>query len=247
MKKTVLIALLAVVLVHVGARPASAQAGIIRWIAKLSGPGPLKAYGYELYPFCFGKKSGLTRAGGDKAPTKTPREIDAAPFEPAFDLNCRSFSPNSPLLKIGFQGANFSGDNTLKYDASVPASLTDTVYGQIYAVTGDVSLSEGRIEAGGSTGRMYFTGTPAGAFSHPLHEMRGTIHIVPLFMKNLSNLSPLRRYKIDWLQYRISLNIVPGGLEDTDFGAIPGTFPRTEAEYEWHQTIVVNFGNLFGW
>ena len=78
MKKTVLIALLAVVLVHVCERPASAQAGIIRWIAKLSGPGPLEAYGYELYPLCFGKKIGRQLAPVGHAPTKTASEIDAA-------------------------------------------------------------------------------------------------------------------------------------------------------------------------
>jgi len=247
MKKAVLIALIAVAFVHLCAREASAQTGIIRWIAKLSGPGPLEAYGYELYPLCVGKKTGRTRAGGQPMERS---QIDAQPFAPDFDLNCRSFSREHPLVKIGFQMADFRGDNGLEYDPSVPESLSDTVHGKIYSLTGDVSLVSGTFDLGGAVGRMHFTGTPAGALTHPLYEIRGTINLIPLinWKKVRSRSVPVpERYRMDWFQFRLSINVIPGGLEDTDFGAIPGTFGPTDTEVSFTPTILVNFGNLFDW
>jgi hypothetical protein len=246
MKRILPMTLLAVVFGLVGARPADAQSGIIRWIEKLSGPGPLKAYGYELYPFCVGKNTQWTRGGREPL---SPASIDNQPYEVGLDLNCRAFSRNHRLAKIGFQVADFWGDNQLEYDASVPDSLTDTVHGKIYAVTADLSLYKGRFDVGGSFGRMYFTGAPAGPFSHPLYEVRGTLNILPIVnwggppgQQTVPN-----RYRNDWIQFRLSINIVPGGLEDTDFGAIPGTFPRTETEVSVRPTLLVNLGNAFGW
>ena len=121
MKKTMLIALLAVVLVHVGARPASAQAGIIRWIAKLSGPGGFVGPGYEFFPLCFGKKNGVTRLGPLNPAAITDDRVFAA------DLNCRGFQRDGRLLLGGFQVAHMTGGNNQQYDSSVAESFTDRV------------------------------------------------------------------------------------------------------------------------
>jgi hypothetical protein len=247
MRKPVFIVLVAIVLGLLIAPDAAAQAGIVRWIAKLSGPGPIEAYGYELYPLCVGKKTGRTRAGGQPMERG---QIDAQPFGPDFDLNCRSFSRDHPLVKIGFQMADFRGDNQLEYDPSVPESLTDTVRGKLYSLTGDVSLVSGTFDLGGAIGRMHFTGAPAGPVTHPLYEIRGTLNIVPLVnWKRVRTraVSVPERYRMDWVQFRVSINIVPGGLEDTDFGAIPGTFGPTDTEVSVRPTILVNLGNLFDW
>lgn len=246
MKKTLPIVLLALACGLFPARSAEAQSGIIRWIEKLSGPGPYVAYGYELYPLCYGKNTGRRRH--DASAGSAQQAVDQ-PSVFRGDLNCRGFSRSAPLLKIGFQYSAFQGDNQLQYDASVPSSLTDTVYGNIYAVTGDVTVAAGRFDLGGSLGAMHFTGTPTGSVLHPIFEFRGNINILPLFYPETvrSQNPPTEWYKRDWLQFRLSMNIVPGGLEDTDFGAIPGTFPRTDTEVSLRPAILVNLGSAFDW
>jgi hypothetical protein len=248
MKRAVLITLLTVICGHVSARPAIAQAGVIRWLEKLSGPGPLEAYGYELYPLCYGKNTGRSRSG--REPIKEPAEIDKQPFAPGFDLNCRGFSRDHVLVKFGFQIADFHGKNQLEYDPSVPASLTDSVKGKIYSANADVSLASGLFELGAGIGRLHFTGTPAGSLTHPLYEIRGNFNIIPIArwrQVQSRSLSVEERYRMDWLQFRLSINIVPGGLDDADFGAIPGSFGPTDTEISVYPSIVINFGNLFDW
>jgi len=43
------------------------------------------------------------------------------------------------------------------------------------------------------------------------------------------------------------MNIMPGGLSDEDFGAIPGSFPSTSTEVTLRGSIAINLGNLFKW
>jgi hypothetical protein len=51
----------------------------------------------------------------------------------------------------------------------------------------------------------------------------------------------------DRVQFRLSMNIVPGGLQDTDLGAVPGSLPRTDAEVSVRPTVPFNLGSLFDW
>ena len=101
MKKTVFIALIALAFVHVCAREASAQAGIIRWIAKLSGPGGFTGFGYEFFPLCYGKKNGVTRLG-----TRGRRKSATAERSRGSELHADSHR-DGRLLMGGFQVADF--------------------------------------------------------------------------------------------------------------------------------------------
>lgn len=248
MKKTVFIALIALAFVHVCAREASAQAGIIRWIAKLSGPGGFTGFGYEFFPLCYGKKNGVTRLG-----TVTSEVGDSRAF--AADLNCRGFHRDGRLLMGGFQVVHLKGANNLQYDDSVPRSFTESVEAILVMATVDTGIGHRAFDVGAGAGFVRYYGMPAVPFNHPIYHLRLTVK--PLALERRPALVPpndpaykaavLDRYKDDVLQVRLEMNVVPGGIDDADFGAIPGTFPRTSTEVTVRGSIAVNLGNLFKW
>ena len=251
MKKTMAIALLAVVFVHVCAREASAQAGIIRWIAKLSGPGGFTGVGYEFFPLCYGKKNGISRLD-----PRVDREEIAAPRAFAVDLNCRSFQRDGRLLIGGFQVAHLSGENNQQYDSSIQESFTDRVEGILFMGTADLGVGHPAFDVGLGAGFIRFYGMPAVPFNHPIYHVRLTVK--PMVFKPKPppdskqpdaeyTRAVLDRYQDDLLQLRLEMNIMPGGLDDSDFGAIPGSFPSTPTEVTVRGTIAVNLGNLFKW
>jgi hypothetical protein len=250
MKKTTLIALLAVVLMHVSARPASAQSGIIRWIAKLSGPGGFVGPGYEFFPLCYGTRNGVSRLRPVNSEVIGTKAFDT-------DLNCRGFQRDGRLLMGGFQVAYMTGANNQQYDASVPESFTDRVEALLVMGTADMGVGHPAFDVGVGAGFVRFFGMPAAPFNQPIYHVRLTVKPMALKPKPAPvyrqgddaayTQAVLDRYQDDLLQLRLEMNVMPGGLSDEDFGAIPGTFPSTSTEVTLRGTIAINLGNLFKW
>ena len=192
--------------------------GIIRWIAKLSGPGGFTGFGYEFFPLCYGKKNGVTRLG-----TVTSEVSDSRAF--AADLNCRGFHRDGRLLMGGFQVAHLKGANNLQYDDSVPRSFTE--YGRSDSRHGAQSIpasATGPSTPGRGAGFVRYLRHASVPFNHPIYHLRLTIK--PLALERKPALVPpsdpayraavLDRYKEDALQVRLEMNMMPGGLDDAD-------------------------------
>ena len=97
--------------------------------------------------------------------------------------------------------------------------------------TVDTGIGHRAFDVGAGAGFVRYYGMPAVPFNHPMYHLRLTIK--PLALVSVSQLgSPNRsryraavldRYKEDALQVRLEMNVVPGGIDDAYFGAIPGT------------------------
>ena len=246
MKRVLPIVFFALGCVLVAAQPAVAQSGIIRWIEKLSGPGDFVGVGYEFFPLCYGHKSGLVRST-DQVQTVNDDRAFAA------DLNCRSFRRDGHLVIAGFQVANLWGKNNLTYDSSVSDSFTETVEAMLVMGTIDVGVGHPAIDVGFGAGFMRFSGMPAPPFNHGIYHVR--LAFKPLAFRqppvrqegSEDRQTLLRRYQADWLQLRLEWDVIPGGLDDSDFGAVPGSFPRTSTETGLRASVAVNLGNVFKW
>lgn len=237
MKRLILIALAAFALSLASARPASAQAGFIRWLEKLSGPGPFVGGGLELYGLCY---------GGEKASVLDADASATGKSKWFWDSNCGRAARDRQRLTVGVQLSKMLGDNGLQYDESVPADRHDTVGASLFLGTADLGVTRA-LDIGAAVGFIHFTGAPPGAFTRPAIEpLRVTWK--PLAMKPLAAGadSARQQYRREWLQLRIVIDVLPGGFDAEDFGAIPGTF-KTGTEVQGNLYVIVNVANLLGW
>lgn len=223
------------------ARPASAQAGFVRWLEKLSGPGPFVGAGIEIYGLCY---------GAEKALATDPETVErsSATARWFFDPNCGRAARDQRRLTVGVQLSRLVGDNGLQYDDSVPVKLHDTVGASIFMGTADVGVHRS-LDVGSALGFVHFTGAPPGAFSRLMIEpIRVTWK--PLAMKpvpaNASAAEARAAYRREWLQIRVVMTVLPGGFDAEDFGAIPGSY-KSGTEVQGNLYVMANVANLLGW
>jgi hypothetical protein len=238
MKKAVLIGLLTLACGLVPARPAEAQAGFIRWLEKLSGPGPFYGAGFDLYGFCYGvkKETSLTPDFTEDALTTQQRRW-------FFDVNCGKANRTSKRLTVGVQFSKLWGDNNLQYDPAVPEDQRDTVAATIFLGSADFGVDRA-LDIGAGLGFIHFTNTPAAGFSRVLVEpLRVTWK--PLTMRRAAA-SADNLYRREWLQFRLVMTVLPGGFDAEDFGAIPGSY-SSGTEVQANLYIIVNATNLLKW
>lgn len=243
MKRLVLIALATLALGLVPARPAAAQAGFVRWLEKLSGPGPFVGAGLEIYGLCYGVEKALPTD-----PEVTERAAAAAGPQWFFDPNCGRAARDQRRLTVGVQLSKLVGDNGLQYDDSVPAKLHDTVGASIFMGTADLGVHRS-LDVGAALGFVHFTGAPPGGFSRVMLEpIRVTWK--PLAMKpvspNASAAEARAAYRREWLQIRVVMTVLPGGFDAEDFGAIPGSY-KSGTEVQGNLYVMANIANLLGW
>jgi hypothetical protein len=239
MKKVVLVGLLALACGLVPARPADAQAGFIRWLEKLSGPGPFYGAGFELYGLCYGvEKNSSIQAD------PPPEEAFKRSRDWFWDVNCGKAARNRQRLTVGVQFSKLWGDNNLQYDeTAVPEDQRDTVGATIFLGTADLGVARA-LDVGAGLGFIHFTNTPPGGFSRVLLEpLRVTWK--PLTMRRASA-SAEDLYRREWLQFRVVMTVIPGGFDAEDFGAIPGSY-TSGTEVQTNLYIIVNATNLLKW
>jgi hypothetical protein len=236
MKRTVLIGLVMLACGLVPARPASAQAGFIRWLEKLSGPGPFVGGGFEINGLCFGAEKDAVAA--PDPPASQPRGW-------FWDVNCARAARNRQRLTVGVQFAKLTGDNNLQYDETVPGDLRDNVTATVFLGTADLGVARA-LDVGAGFGFIRFTGTPPGGFSRFSAEpLRVTLK--PFAMRPVQpGDTPRQLYRREWLQLRVVMTVIPGGFDAEDFGAIPGTF-HSDTEIQANMYIIVNLANIVGW
>ena len=239
MKKPLLIMLAVVALGLVQASPAAAQTGFIRWLERLSGPGPFVGGGIEIYALCRGVET--DRPGGVAA----EGEQAASWF---WDANCGRASRDHRRVTFGASWARMVGNNTLQYDASVPSDLTKRVTASMFLLNADVGVVRS-IDLGAAVGFTQFSGAPPGAFSRATAEPL-RITWKPLAMKPVSQRPTAEEaraaYRREWLQVRMVVTVLPGGFKAEDFGAIPGSY-RSKTEVQTNLYVLVNVANLLGW
>jgi hypothetical protein len=237
MKKLVLIGLATFVLGLVPARPAEAQAVFIRWLEKLSGPGPFTGLGFELYGICYGVPKGDPR---DTDPPTT-----AASRNWFVDINCGRASRGSAderglninRAAIGLHYSRMWGDNELQYDPAVPEDQTDRVTASLLMGIADFGLIRA-LDVGAGVGFIRFSGTPAPAFSKLTFEpIRVTFK--PIALKRAG------AYRHEALQLRVVMTVLPGGFDAEDFGALAGTF-KSNTEIQGNLYLLLNLGSVFG-
>lgn len=236
MKKAVLIGLLACACGLVPARPANAQAGFIRWLEKLSGPGPFVGTGIEIYGLCY---------GAEKA-TVAAQDSSAAEAKTWFwDVNCARSARDRQRITVGVQFAKMWGNNNLQYDEeAVPENLRDTVGATVLLGSADLGVARA-LDVGAGVGFIHFTGAPPGGFSRVLFEpLRVTWK--PLASRPSAGISSAQLYKREWLQLRLVMTVIPKGFDAEDFGAIPGSY-KSGTEVQANMYLIVNAANLLGW
>ena len=236
MKKAVLIGLLALACGLVPAKPADAQAGFIRWLEKLSGPGPFVGAGLEIYGLCYGVEKPSAIAQDNSG--EQPRTF-------FWDVNCGKAARDRQRLTVGVQFSKMWGDNNLQYDeAAVPANLRDTVGATVFLGSADLGVTRA-LDIGAGVGFIHFTGTPPGSFTRPMLEpLRVTWK--PLASRPTAGASSEQLYKREWLQLRLVMTVIPKGFDAEDFGAIPGSY-KSGTEVQANMYIIVNTANLLGW
>jgi hypothetical protein len=235
MKKAVIVGLLALACGLVPA-PASAQAGFIRWLEKLSGPGPFVGGGLEIYGLCY---------GAEKASISAPEPPGTEPRRWFFDVNCARAARDRQRLTIGVQFAKMVGNNNLQYDESVPENFRDTVGATAFLGSADLTVAR-PLDLGVGLGFLHFTGTAPGSFTRvAIEPIRVTWK--PLAMRPSASEDGLRGlYRREWLQLRLVMTVIPGGFDAEDFGAIPGSY-RSGTEIQANMYVIVNAANLLGW
>jgi hypothetical protein len=236
MRQSVVIGFFALTCALVSARPADAQAGFIRWLEKLSGPGPFVGAGLEIYGLCY---------AAEKDSITAPEPAATEPRRWFFDVNCARAARDRQRLTIGVQFSKMIGDNNLQYDASVPDDLHDTVGAT--ALLGSADLTVARpLDLGVGVGFLHFTGGLPGSFTRfALEPLRVTWK--PLAMRPAADSSDrMGLYKREWLQIRLVMTVIPGGFDAEDFGAIPGSY-RSGTEVQANMYLIVNAANLLGW
>jgi hypothetical protein len=231
MKKLVVIGLLALASSLVAARPASAQAGFIRWLEKLSGPGPFVGAGLEVYGLCYGLRV------ADPGETPDPNR------KWFWDGNCRRASRDQQRLTVGVQFSKLVGDNGLLYDETVPEDLRDSVGATLFLGSADLGVMRA-LDVGAGVGFVRFTGMPSAGFTRvALEPLRVTWK--PLTMRS-RGADSAAMYKREWLQVRLVMTVLPGGFDAEDFGAIPGSY-SSGTEVQANMYLIVNVANLLGW
>lgn len=214
---------------------AHAQAGFIRWLEKLSGPGPFVGGGLEIYGLCY---------AAEKDSIDGPEPAATQPRNWFFDVNCARAARDRQRLTIGIQFAKMTGDNDLLYDESVPENLRDSVSATTLMGSADLSLTRS-LDVGVGLGFIHFGGSPRGSFSRvALEPIRVTLK--PLAMRPTGGRSLMELYKQEWLQLRVVMTVLPGGFDAEDFGAVPGSY-RTGTEVQANMYFIVNMANLLGW
>jgi hypothetical protein len=216
------------------AAPAFAQSGIIRWLEKLSGPGPFVGVGLEIYGLCYANEKGAIAA---------PDASATAERQWFWDVNCGRAARDRQRLTVGVQFSKLTGDNDLQYDESVPADQRDSVGATILLGSADLGVTRA-LDIGACIGFLHLSGTPAGSFTRPMLEpLRVTWK--PLAMRP-GAADPLTAYKREWLQLRVVMTVLPGGFDAEDFGAIPGSY-KSGTEIQANFYVIVNAANLLGW
>jgi hypothetical protein len=238
MKKAALIGVLALAWTIVPARPAEAQAGFIRWLEKLSGPGPFVGAGFELYGYCYGVKKEDPTSPDPSAESPANREF-------FWDVNCGRAARNSQRLTFGVQFSRLWGNNNLQYDeAAVPADQRDTVGATVFLGSADLGVVNA-LDVGAGIGFIHFTGTPPGSFTKLAFEpLRVTWK--PLVSRPSRLQSAEQAYQREWLQLRLVMTVIPGGFDAEDFGAIPGSY-SSGTEVQANLYVIVNPANLIKW
>jgi hypothetical protein len=181
-------------------RPASA-AGFIEWLERLSGPGPFIGGGVSVQFVCLGFK------GRD-----TERSLFVSPY-------CREIDRESHPIFLGVDAAWLTGENNLEYDQLLPEGARNVRMFKM-GVTGDYGITRS-FDIGVGLGFMRLTGMPADTFT------RFTIQPVRVTWKPLTMRSSPDRDEVvkkEWLQIRYVATVIPGGFDDGDFGARPGSF-----------------------
>ncbi len=235
MRQAVVIGLFTLACGLVPARPAEAQAGFIRWLEKLSGPGPFVGVGLEIYGLCY---------AAEKDSITAPEPAAAEPRRWFFDVNCARAARDRQRLTIGVQFSKMIGDNELQYDPSVPDDLHDTVGATAFLASADLSVTRA-LDLGVGLGFLHFTGAPPGSITRvALEPIRVTWKPLAMRPAGTTNLAGL--YKREWLQLRLVMTVIPGGFDAEDFGAIPGSY-RSGTEVQANMYFIVNAANLLGW
>jgi hypothetical protein len=232
-RAVVLHSVVVVLAVLVIPRAAAAQTGFVRWLERLSGPGPFTGAGVQIDGLCFGaEKSRPTEEDPERSTTRRW----------FFDVNCGRAARNQGRLTIGAELSKLSGKNTLQYDAGIPADQTDHVGATLFLVDANVGVDR-PLDIGAAAGFIHFTGFPGGSLS------RFVVEPIRLTLKPLAiargEVSAAQAYRREWLQLRLVATIIPGGFDAEDFGAIPGTF-QSGTEFQGNFYVLVNVGNLLG-
>ena len=236
MKNVVCIGLIAFAWGLVDARPAFGQAGVIRWIEKLSGPGPFFGAGFEIYGLCYAAEKDSIEAADPEATTRRTW---------FFDPNCARAARDRQRLTVGVQWSKLFGDNDLQYDElAVPEDQRDGVWLTTFLASADLGVARA-LDVGAGIGFMHFSGIQPGSFTRlALEPLRVTLK--PLAMQPVTSGGMRSAYRREWLQLRLVMTVIPGGFDAEDFGAIPGSY-SSGTEVQANIYIIVNAANMFGW
>lgn len=223
---------LAILVVTASPLPASAAVG---WLERLSGPGPFKGVQYAFPIACYGWKV-LPADGGDARDQQAPRSEG----EPSLflDYDCSRADHRQMRVVLGVDVASLAtNDNPLVYTG--PAA-NDKPGVRAFLLVPYASVPLGlAFEAGAGIGFVRFTDRDSEDVDFSSTKL--LIQPIRLTFKPLAPFSDSTRW--EFLQFALNGTLIAQKIEDTDFGAVPGTF-REPTEMLWQATIRIDVGKL---
>jgi hypothetical protein len=249
--------------------PTSATANIVRWVDKLSGPGPFKGFEIEWRLVCLGDPQ-PSYALSDPGEVEKQRAAAEKEVEDDGKINKKARAAATALgllapgcvvdkvekgalrrssVNVAF-GVFASTKNRLVYNP--PGTDEKDPFNQVKLTTLELSfdyrLVRG-VDAGAGIAAYFFSGARFDAFTRlALEPIRLSWRPVAMFASD-SKCLPTKSDSPCWqrmLVVRTSYFVIPHGFDAEDFGATPGTF-RTSRDKLFSYAFMADTEPLYRW
>ena len=214
--------LLAIIMVVMA--PRSADANLLSWLSRLSGPGPF--WGVDV--------SVCVHAVEVKEKDVTTQRTDPNQHtEVGFDFPCRELTFEQRHVSFNINGgAAYAWKNPLNYDGVDVADRSDNVWLLKLGTSVDYTAAPS-FDIGAGVGAFYFGGERFANFTRPYVEPV-RVAVRPLLWRRGRDAQ--QRNRDAWLVLKASWIIHLGTMDGADFGA-PGDSFRSHNEHNWQAGV----------
>jgi hypothetical protein len=233
MRQVVRVGTLALLLAAGWIAPAEAAWG---WLERLSGPGPFDGPQYAFRVACYGFPDNDQGQGALGSREQATRDEGEPPRLYPF-WRCWQADPHQMRVDLGVDVASLTTDeNPLTY-SDLDGARKPGVRAFLLVPYASVSLGIA-FEAGVGAGFLRLTDHESDI---DFSSTKFVVQPLRLTIKPLAPFSRSRRFEA--LQIAFNGTLIAGTLEDTDFGAVPGTF-RERMEMLWQTELRLDIGLL---
>jgi hypothetical protein len=210
--------------------PQPADAGLLSWLGRLSGPGPF--YGLDV-GICVNQ---VSLVGPVKPEQRDPEAVNQRVMAETLRFPCTKYGLDQPHLSINLNvGAAIAEDNPLDYGDVNRREHSTAVRYLKGGVSFDLTVLQW-LDVGVGAGMFYFAGPSFANFSQGYLEP-ARISVRPLLIRR--NLTKPQRERGAWLGLSLSRVIHLGTLDGASFGA-PNDPYRVHNEANWQGGVSID-------